>query len=496
MPFQRSEAVTSGSHRALRGPGDCRAAFPLGALELVSPRVATAAVLALFGFGVFAGTLAGPRAGDTLASSRRVIVVDPPPAPAAQSPPAATPEPAPAPAQPDTSPAGDGGGSTSLADSGAGVPAQPIPSAPQAPAAPQDGGSGGGGADTPATTQPAGPPVKHVWIIALADHSFDQAFGPQSPATYLARDLTAKGLLIPNYYAIAHGSLANGIALLSGQGPNPDTQAECPQYSDFAATSKTPGDDGQLLGRGCVFPATTQTLPGQLTGAGRTWKAYVEDMGNVPPGQASSCRHPAAGAADPFAAPRPGDASLTWRDPFVYFHSIVDTPDCAAGVVGLDRLAPDLQDADRAPSFPYVVPNACHDGRDAPCADGAPAGLAAADAWLKSVVDPILASKAYADGGLVVITFDQAAPDGPDADSRASSAVPQKYPNTPDAGGLAKPGPGGGRVGALVLSPFVKAGTTSENEYDHYGLLRTIEDLFGLDPLGYAGSKAEAGFGE
>src|ERR671934_1917819 len=232
MPFQRSEAVTSGSHRALRGPGDCRAAAPrgavvmpaidlptpslgargdpcaecgaplaadqryclswgarpgparvdwrafalpapppagaaeagtashgafsLGALELVSPRVATAAVLALFGFGVFAGTLAGPRAGDTLASSRRVIVVDAPPAAAAQSPPAATPEPAPAPAQPDTSPAGDGGGSTSLADSGAGVPAQPIPSAPQAPAAPQDGGSGGGGPDTPATTQPAG----------------------------------------------------------------------------------------------------------------------------------------------------------------------------------------------------------------------------------------------------------------------------------------------------------------------------------------------------
>ena len=47
-------------------------------------------------------------------------------------------------------------------------------------------------------------------------------------------------------------------------------------------------------------------------------------------------------------------------------------------------------------------------------------------------------------------------------------------------------GPGGGRIGALVLSPYVAAGTRSDRGYNHYSLLATIEDLFGLPRLGYA----------
>ncbi len=45
---------------------------------------------------------------------------------------------------------------------------------------------------------------------------------------------------------------------------------------------------------------------------------------------------------------------------------------------------------------------------------------------------------------------------------------------------------GGGRVGALLLSPYVQAGGTIGAPYDQFALLRSIEDLFGLDPLGYA----------
>ena len=47
-------------------------------------------------------------------------------------------------------------------------------------------------------------------------------------------------------------------------------------------------------------------------------------------------------------------------------------------------------------------------------------------------------------------------------------------------------GPGGGRVGALVLSPFVKRGSTSTTAYNHYSLLASIESFFGLPRLGYA----------
>jgi hypothetical protein len=38
---------------------------------------------------------------------------------------------------------------------------------------------------------------------------------------------------------------------------------------------------------------------------------------------------------------------------------------------------------------------------------------------------------------------------------------------------------GGGDTGAVVISPYVKPGTVSNSYYDHYSLLRTIEDIFG-----------------
>jgi hypothetical protein len=47
-------------------------------------------------------------------------------------------------------------------------------------------------------------------------------------------------------------------------------------------------------------------------------------------------------------------------------------------------------------------------------------------------------------------------------------------------------GLGGGRTGAVVLSPFVTPGSINDTPYNHYSLLRTVEDLFGLPPLGYA----------
>jgi hypothetical protein len=38
---------------------------------------------------------------------------------------------------------------------------------------------------------------------------------------------------------------------------------------------------------------------------------------------------------------------------------------------------------------------------------------------------------------------------------------------------------GGGDAGAVVISPFVKPGTVSNTYYNHYSLLRTMEDVFG-----------------
>ena len=443
---------------------------PTPVRDLPSPRLAAVLVLGLLGFGAILGAAATPPVEDSLAATARppLTIILPP---AATAPlPAARP-PAPTPSVPPSS--------SNSAASSSPAPSTPAPTAPApSPKAPAP------------TTTPKLPAIKHVFVIALADQGYAQAFGPQSAAPYLAHDLAVRGEVLTRYYAIGHGALANGIALLSGQGPNPDTEANCPTYTDFAGSS-TVADD-QAVGRGCVFPAQTATLPDQLTAAGLTWRAYVEDMGNVPPGAPGSCRHPDLGAPDPMQGPRPGDDYATWRNPFVYFHSIVDSPDCAANDVGLDHLAPDLAAGTGAPSFAYIVPDLCHDGRDAQCADGAPAGLPAANAFLRSVVPQILASKAYADGGLIVITFDQAPADGPHADSSVC-CHPASYPNAPPAAGAKRTG--GGRVGALLLSRFVKAGTRVSTPFDHFSLLKTLDQLFGLRELGYAARARVQPFG-
>ena len=47
-------------------------------------------------------------------------------------------------------------------------------------------------------------------------------------------------------------------------------------------------------------------------------------------------------------------------------------------------------------------------------------------------------------------------------------------------------GPGGGRVGAILLSKFIKPGAVGKHAYNHYSQLRSFEDLFGLKHLGDA----------
>ena len=89
------------------------------------------------------------------------------------------------------------------------------------------------------------------------------------------------------------GALANQIALLSGQGPTPETAANCPNYADVAPGAESA--EGQVEGNGCVYPATTKTLPGQLTEADLKWKAYVQGIEDgAAAGQPTTGRHPPA----------------------------------------------------------------------------------------------------------------------------------------------------------------------------------------------------------
>jgi hypothetical protein len=336
----------------------------------------------------------------------------------------------------------------------------------------------------------AAPPIKHVWIVVLENEDAASTFGSGSEAPYLARTLTSQGLTLPNYFATTHNSLGNYLAMISGQASNPQTQADCPFFTEF--TPGAIGGDGQALGQGCVYPSTVSTVANQLMARGLLWKGYMEDMGNNPT-QPSTCRHPAIGAADSTQSAKVGDQYAARHNPFVYFHALIDGPVCGQQDVPLDRLPGDLAAAGRTPSYSFVTPNLCHDGHDSPCVNGEPGGLRSADAFLRAWIPRITSSAAYKAGGLVIVTFDEAEAAGGDADSSACCDQ-QPGPNTPSPGGVT-PGPGGGRVGAVLLSPWVKPGTVSTTPYNHYSLLRSTEDLFGLGHLGYAGRAGLASFG-
>ena len=326
----------------------------------------------------------------------------------------------------------------------------------------------------PEAARPAAyvPPIKHVFVINIENKGYDETWGAGSAAPYLARTLRAKGVLLNKYYATAHNSQPNYVAQISGQGPNPAMQADCQLFTDFVRTSTVEPD--QAAGAGCVFPADVPTLPRQLTADGWTWKGYMDDM-------ARPCQHPDVGAQDTTQRATPTQNYAVRHNPFVYFHSIIDNPAyCKRHVVPLGHINQDLEQLRTTPNLSYITPDLCHDGHDAPCADGRTGGLATVDAWMRKFVPKILKSPAFRKNGLLIITADES--DGPGADSDACCG-PATSVNSPMPGIT---GPGGGKIGALLISRFVDPNSWSTTPYNHYSLLGSIEEIFGLPKLGYA----------
>ena len=534
-------------------PAEVATASTPDSRSMPSPRASAVAIMAMLAFGVVVGSFASSAAE----SPGTVFIAAAPPA-AAPVPVAPVPTPASSSGGGGSAPSQSAGSSSSGGGSGAGSGSP----------------SGGGGGSGPAAPSLL-PPVKHVFVIMLSDQGYDQTFNAPRVDPYLAKTLRKQGELLPNYYAVASGELANEIALISGQGPTAQTAANCPRFADV-----NPGVAaamGQVIGSGCVYPSSTLTLAGQLTTAKKSWKAYVQDMSNGPHGQPKTCRRPALGSVDAGQSASRRDPYVTWSNPFVYFHSITK-PDCVKDDVGLTQLTADLKTVKTTPAFSYIVPNPCSAGSDQPCVPNAKSGLAAADAFLQSVVPKIERSPAYKADGLIAITFDQAPQTGPYADASACCDNPTQYPNLPttvttpttttpttttpttttpvtttpgttttpppttttppptvtvlttpspypiapappttttpttttttpttttpttpttttpttttptsELTGQTTPTGGGGEVGLLLISQFVKPNSLDALAYfNHYSLLSSIEQLFGLKRLGYA----------
>jgi hypothetical protein len=359
--------------------------------------------------------------------------------------------------------------------------------------------------------------IKHVFVIVLENEGFDVTFGPNSKAPFLSKTLTSQGVLLSQYYGTGHVSLDNYIAMISGQSATPQTRNDCFTYADFILTGMT--SDGQAIGTGCVYPSTIKTLPDQLTAMGKTWRGYMGDMGNDRTRESATCGHPALNTIDltqsaeaPSASVPLGDQYASRHDPFVYFHSIIDSPDCAKNVVNLTQLPNDLAHEDTTRNFVFITPNLCDDGHDAPCKNGQPGGLVSADAFLQKWIPLIQSSKAYQEDGLIVINFDesgltvQASANGQlsitaqglfccnEQPGPNLAPFPQTTNITPTIS-LTFQNYGGDRTGAVLLSPFIKPGTVSNTPFNHYSLLKSLEDIFDTDEyLGYAAQPGLVGF--
>lgn len=333
----------------------------------------------------------------------------------------------------------------------------------------------------------APPPVGHVFIIVLENEPFPVIFGKQSLAPYLAHTLTAQGALLTQYYGIGHYSLDNYIALVSGQAPNLDTQGDCQVLTDFKPSATELDANGQLPGIGCVYPTQVSTIADQLDRAKLGWKGYMEGMGSDPAREAATCGHAPIGSKDGTNHESLNDRYADKHNPFVYFHSIIDRADyCAEHVVPLDALRADLRTLASTPAYSFITPDLCHDGHDAPCLNGEPGGLISADAFLREWVPRITASPAFRKDGVLLITFDE----GTDATACCNE---QPGPHGPQPGQF---GPGGGRTGAVMLSPFITPGTVSHQPYNHYSTLRSVQQWFGLKPyLGFANQPGLQVFG-
>jgi hypothetical protein len=358
--------------------------------------------------------------------------------------------------------------------------------------------------------------IEHVFVIVLENEGFDTTFGPQSKAPYLSQTLTKAGVLLTQYYGTGHASLDNYIAMISGQAATSETRNDCFTYSDFVMTGITP--DGQAIGHGCVYPESIKTLPDQLNRIGKTWRAYMGDMGNDPNRESQTCGHAVLNAIDhtesaeaPSGAVPLGDQYAARHNPFVYFHSIIDSPQCDTNVVNLNRLSADLKSEWTTPNFVFITPNLCDDGHDGPCVNGQPGGLISADAFLQRWVPQIMASPAYKRDGLLVITFDEggiSAVRNPDGTFTVFApglfcCNEQPGPNLAPFPQSTAIGPftltfqsyGGDRTGAVLLSPILKPGTVSYTPFNHFSLLKSLEDIFETDGyLGYAGQPGLLGF--
>ena len=232
-----------------------------------------------------------------------------------------------------------------------------------------------------------------------------------------------------SYSDILNSPQAGYIQSLRSQGATAGSYfaIEHPSLPNYAEL--TSGQSFPNAGTNCSPSTTCQStainIGDRVEAAGKSWKAYEESMG-------APCRTTDSGLY------------TTRHDPFVYYTDITGNASrCQAHVVDYSNLATDLASAGTTPDYVFITPNACNDMHDCPIANG--------DGWLASNVPTILGSPAFTtQRSLLILVWDE-------GDNSPSN-----------------------QVAMIAVGYGVKTGYTSSTVYNHYSLLRTVEDGWGL----------------
>jgi hypothetical protein len=346
----------------------------------------------------------------------------------------------------------------------------------------------------PITTASASPgndgsSVKRIFVIMLENHSQSTVIGDAN-APFISSLASTYGEAT-NYYGVTHPSQPNYVATITGQ-------LDITRMNDNAANH---------------YDWTN--LVDQLESHGRTWGAYMDTL---PYTGYTGAIYP-----DATAFPPSGAALYTNKhNPFVLMDDIRNDPGRLAQIKPYTDLASDLN-SPHAPDFVWISPNQCNDMHggvyatvpghaETPCPYGSTvddandsALKAKADTFVAGAVDTIRNSKAWSGNSVIMILTDEADFDGSatstdlwaDVSGCCDSPGYGSAPGLPDGyvlvdnGSHPWSGPfGGGKVPAIVVTRNGPTGVIDATPYNHYSLLRTVEQVWGLGYLGYAADGA------
>lgn len=318
------------------------------------------------------------------------------------------------------------------------------------------------------------PPYAHIVVIVDENKDVAPMMDPRVAPNFVR--LARQYGMATHFYGEVHPSEANYIALVGGDtfGIHDDDAYYCHQGLKDPQCVGTDRPD---------YPDHTihaPTIGDQLAAKGLSWAAYYQSLPE--PGSLA----PNAGDPAWFTGMRSSALYASKHSGFINFADVQHAPDRAKHIVGFERLYADIT-ADTLPAFALIVPNQCDDMHGLHVR-GMPPGCDAAemnaligrgDAVLGDLVARLQATKAWnsPQNFAIVITYDESGRLKQGGCCGVTPGAPSNF--------------GGGQIPTLVITNHGPRGLADATAYNHYSLLRTIEDAFGIsEHLGHAADTA------